>query len=150
MNCNETKRLMIQYIDGDLGKDKASALRQHLSECNQCSNELTRIKQLYSWVEHEIKEYNYNPAIPAKVLAQITKKPEKHSMLFTPKRYTLLATLSAAAIVTGIFLGSFLSRIESNIMQVNLNESAELFAEDYLSVLDNNPYYLLDENQNNQ
>ena len=48
MKCAKAKKLISEYIDGDLNKDKASSLEKHLKTCRDCSQllqDFQRIKQ---------------------------------------------------------------------------------------------------------
>jgi predicted anti-sigma-YlaC factor YlaD len=151
MNCKETKKLMLQFIDGEVSPEKSSEMNEHLLVCSDCSNEFKSIKQLYGLIEEEKSEFTYNPYLSSKVLNRISDKNEVQTILLTPKRYALIASLSAAAVFVGVFLGSLFSNIDSNIAQLSSNESIELMAEEYFPTQSNNIYDVqIDEVENNK
>jgi predicted anti-sigma-YlaC factor YlaD len=151
MNCKNTKGLMLQFLDGELSAEKTSEIKEHLMVCSDCSNELIKVKQLYGLIEVEKGEFLHNPYLSSKVLNRIMDHKEQESILLKPMRYTLIASLSAAAVFVGIVIGSFLSNVNSNIAQSYTDESIELLADEYFPTSSNNIYDIqIDETENNK
>ncbi len=151
MNCKDTNKLMLQFLDGELSAEKTSEIKEHLMVCSDCSNELNRVKQLYSLIDTEKNEFLHNPYLSSKVLNRIKDDKEQESILFKPMRYALIASLSAAAVFVGIIMGSFFSNVNSNIAQSDTDESIELLADEYFPTSSNNIYEIqLEETENNK
>ena len=142
---------MLQFLDGELSAEKTSEIKEHLMVCSECSNELSRVEQLYSLIEEEKNEFLHNPYLSSKVLNRIKDDKEQESILLKPMRYALIASLSAAAVFVGIIMGSFFSNVNSNIVQSDSDESIELLADEYFPTSSNNIYEIqLDETENNK
>ncbi len=151
MNCKDTNKLMLQFLDGELSAEKTSEIKEHLMVCSECSNELSRVEQLYSLIEEEKNEFLHNSYLSSKVLNRIKDDKEQESILLKPMRYALIASLSAAAVFVGIIMGSFFSNVNSNIVQSDSDESIELLADEYFPTSSNNIYEIqLDETENNK
>lgn len=151
MNCKDTNKLMLQFLDGELSAEKTSEIKEHLMVCSECSNELSRVEQLYSLIEEEKNEFLHNPYLSSKVLNRIKDDKEQESILLKPMRYALIASLSAAAVFVGIIMGSFFSNVNSNIAQSYTDESIELLADEYFPTSSNNIYEIqLEETENNK
>ncbi|HNV52298.1 MAG TPA: hypothetical protein PK784_03435 [Tenuifilaceae bacterium] len=151
MDCKNTKKLMLQFLDGELSAEKTSEMNEHFNVCSNCSNELNRVKQLYGLIDEEKNEFSHNPYLSSKVLNRIKDDKEQESILLKPMRYALVASLSAAAVFVGIVMGSFLSNVNSNIAQSNSDESIELLADEYFPTSSNNIYDIqIDETENNK
>jgi len=151
MNCKDTKKLMLQFLDGELSAEKTSEMKEHFKVCSDCSNELSRVKQLYSFIEEEKDEFSHNPYLSSKVLNRVKDDKEQQTILLSPMRYALVASLSAAAVFVGIVLGSFFSNVNSNLAQSNSDESIELLADEYFPTSSNNIYdFQIEETENNK
>ncbi len=151
MNCKDTKKLMLQFLDGELSAEKTSEIKGHLMVCSDCSTELNKVKQLYGLIEEEKNEFSHNPYLSSKILNRIKDDKEQESILLRPIRYALVASLSAAAVFVGIVMGSFLSNVNSNIAQSDSDESIELLADEYFPTSSNNIYDIqIDETENNK
>lgn len=149
MNCKDTKRLMLQFLDGELSAEKTSEINEHLMVCSDCSGEINSIKQLYGLIEEEKKEFSYNPYLSSKVLERIKEDNEPKAILLSPMRYVLVASLSAAAVFVGIVLGSLFSNVNSNLAQSTSDESIELLADEYFPTSSNNIYDFQEEETDN-
>ena len=44
--CDGVQELLIEYADGDLGRENHEAVRQHIAECSDCAAELAEIEGL--------------------------------------------------------------------------------------------------------
>ena len=151
MNCKDTKKLMLQFLDDELSSEKTSEIKEHLMVCSDCSDEINRIKQLYGLIDAEKKEFLHNTYLSSKVLNRIKDDKEQESILLKPMRYALIASLSAAAVFVGIIMGSFFSNVNSNIAQSDTDESIELLADEYFPTSSNNIYEIqLEETENNK
>lgn len=151
MNCKETKQLMLQYIDENLSTVQSLSLKEHLSVCSKCQKEFSTLKHLYSIIDDEKEEFKFNPFLSSRVNAVLANKHEQHTILMTSKRYALAASLSAAAIFVGVFVGSFFANIDPNGVQLNSNDSIELLADEYFPTSSNNIYdFQVDEIDNNK
>ena len=40
MRCEQVERLLIDYLEGELGETEASAVREHIAECMACAGEV--------------------------------------------------------------------------------------------------------------
>src|SRR5262249_55869692 len=57
MNCNEIQNLIHAYVDGELDLVRSLELETHLRECDPCSQELARIRELLS----RLKTFYHEP-----------------------------------------------------------------------------------------
>jgi len=46
MNCKKTKMLLLDYMEDSLAHNKREAVKNHLSECEQCRAELSQLERL--------------------------------------------------------------------------------------------------------
>lgn len=151
MNCKDTKKLMLQFLDGELSAEETSEIKGHLMVCSDCNYELNRVKQLYGLIDEEKNEFSHNPYLSSKVLNRIKDDKEQESILLKPMRYALIASLSAAAVFVGIVMGSFFSNVNTNIAQSYSDEYIELLADEYFPTSSNNIYEIqFEETDNNK
>ena len=141
MSCKDYKKQIVSYLDGELPQDLADMLNQHIKGCKSCSNALENLKNAYNTIESEKSEYIMNEFMSAKVLAKIKSNKLNYSANSVSLRYYAIASLAAAGIAIGIFIGSLYST--SNSAQVSTNQEWDQLAEEYMPEINNNPYELI-------
>ena len=51
MNCDDYKKLMIDFFDSGLSQKENELLNKHLEECNSCKSEFEELKKLFVTLE---------------------------------------------------------------------------------------------------
>ena len=112
MKHSDVKNLMADYLEGDLELDQRALFDAHLDECHDCSEEVAGMRGTISLL-HSLPE----PSLPVDMSRQVMRRirsGEAYSNwwggvktvfapLFEPR---ILAPVSAAVLVLGLFLGA--------------------------------------------
>jgi len=127
MNCTDTEKMALEYLEGGLASDRAKAFEQHLHECERCNDYLLFVKTTLGQVELE-KEVS--PGIS--FLENVLEKVSPPALLKVKQRKLYQFAAAAAVIIFAVFTGINLGRYSSAgyISQGNPIENDILFAED--------------------
>lgn len=106
MNCSEFKKILNEYIDGELSVNEKKKADEHIAECTQCRKNVL----LYRKLSEKVKECN-DVKMPDDFKVELPKKKNAVITLFR-KHETVVATLVAAAALV-IFAGG----IDSTLYQ---------------------------------
>jgi len=102
MNCDDYKKLMIDFFDSGLSQKGNELLNKHLEECNSCKSEFEELKKLFVTLEKEnqiflIESEKYIQSID--VDGVISKKKKKwYEFQFKPSFAVALIVLISLAI----------------------------------------------------
>ena len=143
MSCNKYKKQIISYLDGELHQDMASEFEAHLNSCESCKIELGRLKMINQLIEDEKSEFKADAFMSTRVLAKINNKEASSSTVGFSLRYLTLATLAAAGIAVGIFIGTLYSSSSTTTDNSTTVQVWDQLADEYMPETDNNPYNLV-------
>jgi hypothetical protein len=102
MNCDDYKKLMIDFFDSGLSQKENELLNKHLEECNSCKSEFEELKKLFVTLEKEnqiflIESEKYIQSIDVDEV--ISKKKKKwYEFQFKPSFAVALIVLISLAI----------------------------------------------------
>ena len=102
MNCDDYKKLMIDFFDSGLSQKENQLLNKHLEECNSCKSEFEELKKLFVALEKEnqiflIESEKYIQSIDVDEV--ISKKKKKwYEFQFKPSFAVALIVLISLAI----------------------------------------------------
>lgn len=106
MRCQKTRSLLGLFLDGQLGKRKASKIKAHLDICPACTKELNLLKSTWDLLG-EWKRISPSPNFKAnfwqKVFQEepvVEKKPVFVFPRLKPRLVPVFATLVAVLIIT--------------------------------------------------
>lgn len=66
MVCDDVKRIVYFFLDGELGAKKATDLQQHVDECKDCGDRVTIHKRLRNFIRRKLRS-----AAPARLRDRI-------------------------------------------------------------------------------
>ncbi len=108
MNCNEAQNNMMRYFDRDLKDIEQVELKQHLENCENCSEEFSNLKQIFTEIEQDTE--SLEP--PEDFELQVMNRIEKEAYMYQKKKednvfmYNIL--LMAVSMIFVIVFGSIL------------------------------------------
>ncbi len=108
MNCNEAQNHMMRYFDRDLNDIEQIELKQHLENCENCSEEFSNMKQIFTEIEQDTE--SLEP--PEDFELQVMNRIEKEAYMYQKKKednvfmYNIL--LMAVSMIFVIVFGSIL------------------------------------------
>ncbi|MGB9596396.1 MAG: anti-sigma factor family protein [Candidatus Poribacteria bacterium] len=60
MKCKKVKKMLSDYIDGNIGKTESLSINQHILECDSCRQELESFKKLFELIDN-VSKVDYPP-----------------------------------------------------------------------------------------
>lgn len=104
MRCKEVSQVLIDYHESSLDADQRRWVKQHLSECEKCRDQLKEIEQLYQLLARERVpspgESFWTGFLP-EVRARIERKKKRRGLLIPKPRLAFgILTILAVAIVS--------------------------------------------------
>ena len=111
MSCADIKKQLTDYIDGSLGEDMNTLVKEHLSSCSSCRKDLDDIKKTISMV-HNLQEVEPPSWYTQKIMSQIRQETQKQGFLDKMKDFfTVRVQVSVYASVIMILMAVFLYRV---------------------------------------
>ncbi len=55
VNCKKARKMILDYIDGNLSKSESLSIRQHISECDSCRQEFESFNKLFELIGNASK-----------------------------------------------------------------------------------------------
>ena len=117
MKCAKAKKLISEYIDGDLGKDAALSLEKHLEACPDCRKLLSDFQQIKQKAKG-LKKAGPSGEVWFRIQERIKEKTQgpvpgpRVRFLFFPARLryavsaSLLFLVAVGAVVIGLRIGN--------------------------------------------
>ncbi len=140
MNCNNYKKHILSYLDGELHQDWSNDFEKHLTGCDSCKFEVEKLKMAYKLIDAEKSEFKTDPFMSTRVLATLNKTDISTSSSRYPFQYLTIASLAAAGIAIGILIGSLYSTNTSIPETTKVNQEWDQLADEYMPEVENNPY----------
>jgi hypothetical protein len=103
MNCDDYKKLMIDFFESGLSQKENELLNKHLEECNSCKSEFEELKKLFVTLEKEnqiflIESEKYIQSIDVDEVISKKKKKKWYEFQFKPSFAVALIFLISLAI----------------------------------------------------
>jgi anti-sigma factor RsiW len=143
MNCNKIHERLIFLLSDDLNSSERKEISDHLFVCERCRSDVEKLKSAWKILEEE-KSNRRDFHFVNRVMRRIEARESEQKKWFSAGtlrilRPSLVSVLAAAAIFTGIFLGSKVS-IRFTMPENRRAYEVEAFAYEYF------PDELMDEN----
>ncbi|MGG6313076.1 zf-HC2 domain-containing protein [Paenibacillus macerans] len=109
MECKQASSLMHDYLDGELSRDHAEQLKQHLMICPDCQKEFRELEQTEMMLFATIKQHTNLSApdeLVNRIISQIPNQPKQQAWILWIKRHP---ALTAAAMFLLVMLFSAVS-----------------------------------------
>ncbi len=103
MRCKEYEKMLVAYLDGELGPAENTGVAQHLKECPQCEAETVELAVLHKAISAG-KDIDPSADFDAGLRAKLAKTKAGDTLLGFP-RFLPFPLLAATALVVGLFLG---------------------------------------------
>lgn len=78
MKCNESQDLMMKFFDKNINDIEEAQLKQHIKNCNKCSEEFLSLKEIFSEIEQDSV---IDP--PEDFELQVMSRIEKETVMYT-------------------------------------------------------------------
>ena len=125
MNCKDTHKHIIDYLEDILGENERSEMETHLATCSVCSDKTAFIRSSLGIIEID-KKVKADVEFTASVMNKISSGVSNEKVISLRER--LLSVASVAAIVlVALFAGTTLARLATSGHDT---EVTSLFAED--------------------
>jgi mycothiol system anti-sigma-R factor len=106
MNCDEVRRLLDAYLDGELDSALRPQMQKHLSDCPDCQREADGMNSFVSLVRTHMPQYKAPAELKARIRASLREEsPPRTDWLF---RYRRQLVYAAAVLALSFFLASAL------------------------------------------
>lgn len=113
MRCPEDGSL-IAYLDGELASKKRAAVARHLESCESCGERIQQFETLKQLVRDEARE----GVAAAEVTAFVASLPGRRGSFTTWRRRFAFATVFAAALVVGVWIGRAVTPPRQQIVEI--------------------------------
>lgn len=133
-------------MDGELNDAKNTSIHQHIEKCESCAEVFQQIKDLYSTIEIEKKQFEPNPFLAQKVWSKVHSKSSAIGSPIIPFRRLTVVSIAAAGIFLGIAIGSLFNMILPT-QSKNAEQEWSQLADDYFPSEIFTPYENLDNNE---
>lgn len=102
MTCEQLQQKIVDYLDGVLAEDELTVAETHLSDCEQCRQEVQELKQALAWIK-QAEGVTPPPNLRRNVLKQLEREVNKR-----PRRFPswLAHTAAAAAVFIVLVAGN--------------------------------------------
>ncbi|MDU7477309.1 MAG: zf-HC2 domain-containing protein [Paenibacillus macerans] len=108
MECKQASSLMHDYLDGELSRDEALALKQHMQTCPACQERFKELEQTEMMLFATIKHTSLSAPdeLVNRIISQIPNQPKQQAWIKWIKRHP---ALTAAAMFLLVMLFSTVS-----------------------------------------
>jgi hypothetical protein len=143
MNCIETDKMVIAYLEGSLGDDKSQDFKKHLDGCAKCSDYVAFVRSSLDVIAID-KKVPEGTLVPGKII----EKVGPGRVIGLNRRKMLQVSAAAAVIAFAVFTGMSLGRYTSSVYlsQGNSIENDFLFAGD-LSLEPIESYFIINDQE---
>ena len=107
MDCNEAKRLLEPYLDGELDRAEARALEAHVDGCAECQAALTGLGQLRHALRTEAPRYAAPAALRERLREASVQTVRRNAPRRVPAWWRLAAACFVAFIAGGVLTWSW-------------------------------------------
>ncbi|WP_077305783.1 zf-HC2 domain-containing protein [Terribacillus halophilus] len=131
MNCEESLKLMHQYLDGDASEEEAQLLREHLHECPECQQHYQELKQTESLLSGAAYELSAPAGFTASVMAKLPKEKKRVGYM----RWFRTHPVITAAAVFFLFMFTSVFSAWNNDASVSVSKQEGLIVENDLVIV---------------
>ncbi|MBS4032135.1 MAG: zf-HC2 domain-containing protein [Clostridiales bacterium] len=96
MTCEQLQKNIVDYLDGVLAGDALTVAETHLSDCEQCRQEIQELKQALAWIK-QAEDMTPPVTLRRNVLTQLEQEARK-------KRHRFPSWLNHAAAAAAVFM----------------------------------------------
>jgi len=110
MDCNVIENIVLEYLEGDPGRETAKAFETHLDNCERCRDYVSFVKAALGEISVE-KE----AVAGASFLENVLEKVDNVPVIKLKRRKYLQTAAAAAVIIFAVFTGMKLGRFSSAV-----------------------------------
>ena len=157
MNCKNTNKNILSYIEGNLSSKQKAEFGNHIQGCEECMQLYSQLKNTYGIIEKEKTKTTddfFFTRLQNKIEQNKTPKEFSISQLFSTNTISLsiAAMLIVITAFTGIFIGLNLNNPENSFSEESTREDKiEAVKNEYYMTAINEEsieYFILTSNQN--
>ena len=100
MSCNETRKLLSEYMDDGLSRGAAESVRLHILKCGKCSAELKQMKENSAALSRLSEE-----EVPEEFYRGLEAKLDGAELPFWKKLGPVFTLRNTAALASGVLIG---------------------------------------------
>ncbi len=126
MNCNESQNYIMRYFDKDLNDIEQAKLKQHLKNCEKCSEEFTNMQQIFTEIEQDTEFLEPPEDFELQVLSRIEKEAYMYQKQKNDNAFVYNILVMAVSLIFVIVFGS--------IMWEVLNKPIGLIQQTHLTI----------------
>ena len=111
MRCKKVQKMLTGFLDGEVSPKNASLIREHLSNCEECSRHAAEARKVMEWAG-TWQEVEPSPVFLMRLKARIRSETEpkmRALILWSPGLRRALAGVAAACI---LFLGGYFAAVQ--------------------------------------
>ncbi len=108
MNCNESQNYIMRYFDRDLNDIEQAKLKQHLKNCEKCSEEFTSMQQIFTEIEQDTEFLEPPEDFELQVLNRIEKEAYMYQKQKDDNVFVYNILLMAVSLIFIIVFGSIM------------------------------------------
>jgi hypothetical protein len=107
MRCENVRKLLVAYLDGEVGTSESRLIQHHVAECQQCRAEIAVLQKTQNRVRAEFKAILAETALSDRAWTQINAQIGDESMSSTkrvskPKRRLAFVTVIVVLLAAGL------------------------------------------------
>lgn len=101
MECKQASSLMHDYLDGELSRDEAVALKQHMQSCSPCQERFRELEQTEMMLFATIKHTNLSAPdeLVNRIISQIPNQPKQQAWIKWIKQHPALTAVAMFLLV---------------------------------------------------
>ena len=138
MYCEEARRKLNAYLDGELAPERSAFISEHLQACAQCAEELGRLRSLNRLLD-AVPGLTAPEGLARAVRERTTRDaPERMVVLAerrAARRLVRVAAMLALAVgvLAGAWMGHSVSQVKADQLTASVLESGNAFPTDMLN-----------------
>jgi anti-sigma factor RsiW len=106
MACEEWRKQVDLYLDGELASSEAGALSAHVRECSACAGEMLERVQLKRSVQMAGKRYSPSSELRSKITKQVSARPGARNV----RKWRLVLVPVLAMLIAALLLSAYFER----------------------------------------
>jgi anti-sigma factor RsiW len=109
MNCKNVQASLSAYLDRELDREEMLEIRQHLADCERCSEEEASLSSLKHLLR-DVPSYEPSAEFEQRLVSNVLGAPAETGNVVTKVSYLLVSSVAAAAMLATLVVLSALGR----------------------------------------
>ena len=115
MRCKKVKNKLVAYLDGELSYLEKDGIKEHLTNCNKCTNEVKLLSGINDYMKFSA-DVEVSPDFQAGFWVKLAEENARHKAfdwerLFYRFRFIPFPVEVAVVLIIGVFLGMGIGRV---------------------------------------